>query len=143
MIDQSFLKETIENHKKFWEAIADFITQEEFATYELENFSIRKLKETVFLNIFPDCTFPFSYCFLCEFASGFCDNIYDKCKFCPLQDPDNESRCLNGLYAELIFKSHTNDFLSMSSIARKIANLPIINPLYLDEIKEEKDGTLF
>jgi hypothetical protein len=111
------LQETMLKHKEFWIRVSEA---------NIDNFQIFSgLKK----NYIED-TNTLNACYLCQFSLNGSSAYY--CNICPcIENTDNG--CLNGLYEEVVDAFDTRDKELFKKLATEIANLPVINPIYLKE----------
>lgn len=144
MLNLITLEQTIENHRKLWNGIAELLETEEMIKKYYEETKdffgcigfLYFIKETAYNQLFATnydsaMDHPENYCFLCEYV----DSEYIECPMYDVKHPDVS--CLNGKYSEFTKALYTckknNSYEEAIIIAKEIANLPIINPLYLKE----------
>ena len=118
----SYLESYVENHRKLWNKMAEILENEEkFGPFYI----VGKLKNEAARELNMDIENIDGGCWLCEYDKKF---GYDNCKFCPLAIRGG-MHCLDDLYG--VFCSHlhsrSEETIEIAKIAKKIANLPIIN----------------
>lgn len=123
------VEEAVANHRKLWHGIADEIRK--------NRISLRgalTLKERVRNKLFPELWDQSieDNCFLCDFAIEHKNGNHGVCHLCPLQSKDNRG-CLNGLFGEFCRACEANNNKVAARLADKIADLPVVNPLYVKD----------
>ena len=132
MIEYTEFKENMKNHKKLWTMISELPQ----SAYE-DIFNIEALKSRVIrTNGMP---IPKrGYCYLCNID---CENMSSGekiCQKCPCIENklDGKSiKCLDGKYANAARLFHNGQYEAFQKVAKEIAELPIINPIYAEYAK--------
>ena len=115
------LEEAMEKHKELWLKIAEA----DITKYAYMEKIKRELIERD--GIINDC-------YLCHFAiknSAYPDFNPKTCTLCPTR---TQGTCLNGMYDKVREAFIDKDTDKFKELAIEIANLPVINPIYLSEV---------
>ena len=113
------LQETMQKHKELWLKLSE-ANIEDFPLFSgLKEYYIEEK------NILNDC-------YLCQFSSNGSYVHYQNCSKCPCIENTNKG-CINGLYEEAVDAFDVRDKELFKELATEIANLPVINPIYLKE----------
>lgn len=139
MIDYAEFKENMKNHKKLWTMISEL----PILDYE-RNCNIGVLKERVIKrNRMPIPEIGF--CYLCNIVYADMSSDVKICGKCPCtvnKKPDGFDDCLNGKYMNACRLFKKGDYEAFRKIAKEIAELPIVNPIYAeyaDRMKHENE----
>jgi len=111
------LNEAMQKHQELWFQLSE-ANIDDFVTFN--DMKKRYIKETGILN----------NCYLCEVSKV---NIcLRNCDLCPCMEVHLDG-CLNGIYEEAVqfFERRNKELFKKASI--EIANLPVVNKLYLKE----------
>lgn len=121
--------DAVANHRKLWYGIADHIKKNGLTT---DNVTL--IKRTVRDELFPELKTEYirGNCFLCDFVTSQTNTQTCDCGMCPLVREDPEE-CLDYLFVYFCRVVHDHNRGAAIQFAMRIAKLPIINPLYIED----------